>query len=129
MKTGGAARALGGREGGGLVAFRDATGKAGLIDEFCPHRRASLAYARNEKGGLRCVYHGWQTDVARGPRARDAPRAPKEHDGEVLAAGATAYPCGRRAACSASYMGPLVEHLISRLPRGSICRQAVTCCR
>ena len=43
-----------------LVAFRDPSGKAGLIEEFCPHRRASLAYARNEKGGLRCLYHGWK---------------------------------------------------------------------
>lgn len=43
-----------------LVAFRDPSGKAGLVDEFCPHRRASLAYARNEVGGLRCLYHGWK---------------------------------------------------------------------
>src|SRR6185436_4484348 len=35
-----------------LVAFRDPTGKPGLINEFCPHRRASLVYGRNEEGGL-----------------------------------------------------------------------------
>src|SRR5690349_17532513 len=34
-----------------LVAFRDPTGKPGLMDEFCPHRRASLYYGRNEEGG------------------------------------------------------------------------------
>jgi phthalate 4,5-dioxygenase len=43
-----------------LVAFRDPAGKLGLIHEFCPHRGASLAYGRNEDGGLRCLYHGWK---------------------------------------------------------------------
>ncbi|SLN75755.1 Rieske 2Fe-2S domain-containing protein [Oceanibacterium hippocampi] len=47
-----------------LVAFRDSDGKVGLIDEFCPHRGPSLAYARNENCGLRCLYHGWKFDVA-----------------------------------------------------------------
>ena len=42
-----------------LVAFRDADGKVHVVDEFCPHRRASLAYARCEDGGLRCIFHGW----------------------------------------------------------------------
>lgn len=46
-----------------LVAFRDTTGRIGLLEEFCPHRRASLWLGRNEKAGLRCVYHGWKFDV------------------------------------------------------------------
>jgi phthalate 4,5-dioxygenase len=46
-----------------LVAFRDSTGRVGLVDEFCPHRRASLWFGRNEEGGLRCVYHGWKFAV------------------------------------------------------------------
>ena len=46
-----------------LVAFRDSDGRVGLLDEFCPHRRASLWLARNEESGLRCVYHGWKFDV------------------------------------------------------------------
>lgn len=46
-----------------LVAFRDTAGRVGLIDEFCPHRRASLFLGRNEEGGLRCVFHGWKFDV------------------------------------------------------------------
>src|SRR6516165_8988492 len=29
----------------------------GLLDEYCPHRRASLFFGRNEECGLRCVYH------------------------------------------------------------------------
>jgi phenylpropionate dioxygenase-like ring-hydroxylating dioxygenase large terminal subunit len=43
-----------------LVAFRDPDGKPGLMKEHCPHRGASLAYGRNEPGGLRCLYHGWK---------------------------------------------------------------------
>ena len=46
-----------------LVAFRDSNGRIGLLDEFCPHRRASLFLGRNEECGLRCVYHGWKFDV------------------------------------------------------------------
>ena len=46
-----------------LIAFRDTNGRVGLLDEFCPHRRASLWLARNEECGLRCVYHGWKYDV------------------------------------------------------------------
>src|SRR5215472_1766839 len=47
-----------------LVAFRDTQGLIGLLDEYCPHRRASLWFGRNEECGLRCVYHGWKFDVA-----------------------------------------------------------------
>jgi phthalate 4,5-dioxygenase oxygenase subunit len=46
-----------------LVVFRDSEGRVGVLDEHCPHRRASLALGRNEDGGLRCLYHGWKMDV------------------------------------------------------------------
>ena len=46
-----------------LVAFRDTNGRLGVLDEHCPHRRASLALGRNEDCGLRCLYHGWKIDV------------------------------------------------------------------
>jgi phthalate 4,5-dioxygenase oxygenase subunit len=46
-----------------LVAFRATNGLIGLIEEFCPHRGASLWLGRNEENGLRCVYHGWKFDV------------------------------------------------------------------
>ena len=47
-----------------LVAFRDPAGTAGLLDAYCPHRGASLALARNEAGGLRCLYHGWKINCS-----------------------------------------------------------------
>ncbi|MGA7519026.1 MAG: Rieske 2Fe-2S domain-containing protein, partial [Pseudolabrys sp.] len=46
-----------------LVVFRDSRGRVGVLDEYCSHRRASLAFARNEECGLRCLYHGWKFDV------------------------------------------------------------------
>lgn len=47
-----------------LIAFRDTDGRLGVIGEYCPHRRASLALGRNEQCGVRCLYHGWKIDVA-----------------------------------------------------------------
>lgn len=46
-----------------LVAWRDSDGAVGLMDRYCPHRRASLVFGRNEDCGLRCLYHGWKIDV------------------------------------------------------------------
>lgn len=49
--------------GENLVVFRDSDGRVGVLDEACPHRGASLAFGRNEEGGLRCLYHGWKIDA------------------------------------------------------------------
>ncbi len=46
-----------------LVAFRDTDGRIGVLGEYCPHRKASLFFGRNEECGLRCLYHGWKFDV------------------------------------------------------------------
>jgi len=46
-----------------LVAFRASDGRLGVLGEYCLHRRASLAFGRNEDCGLRCLYHGWKFDV------------------------------------------------------------------
>jgi phthalate 4,5-dioxygenase len=46
-----------------LIAFRDSSGRVGVMDHRCPHRCASLFFGRNEENGLRCVYHGWKYDV------------------------------------------------------------------
>ncbi len=45
-----------------LIAFRDSNGDVGLVDAYCPHRRAPMYFARNEACGLRCAYHGWKFD-------------------------------------------------------------------
>ncbi|HVA35654.1 MAG TPA: Rieske 2Fe-2S domain-containing protein [Stellaceae bacterium] len=46
-----------------LVVFRDSRGRLGALGEHCLHRRASLAFGRNEDCGLRCLYHGWKFDI------------------------------------------------------------------
>ena len=46
--------------GGNYVVFRATDGSVGVLDERCRHRNASLALARNESGGLRCIFHGWK---------------------------------------------------------------------
>jgi len=46
-----------------LIAFRDSSGRVGIIDHRCPHRCASLFFGRNEADGIRCIYHGWKFDV------------------------------------------------------------------
>jgi phthalate 4,5-dioxygenase oxygenase subunit len=57
-----------------LIAFRDTAGRVGILDERCPHRRASLFFGRNEEGGIRCAYHGWKFDVD--GRCLDVPNEP-----------------------------------------------------
>lgn len=59
-----------------LVAFRDTNGRVGLVDAYCPHRRAPLFLGRNEECGLRCVYHGWKFDVD--GRCMDMPNEPAD---------------------------------------------------
>ncbi len=46
-----------------LIAFRDSSGRVGVMDHRCPHRCASLFLGRNEENGIRCVYHGWKYDI------------------------------------------------------------------
>ncbi|NQV57693.1 MAG: Rieske 2Fe-2S domain-containing protein [Rhodospirillales bacterium] len=46
-----------------LIAFRDSSGRIGIMDHRCPHRCASFFFGRNEEDGIRCVYHGWKFDV------------------------------------------------------------------
>lgn len=45
--------------GENLVLYKDLSGKYGVLDRHCPHRRADLSYGYVEEDGLRCNYHGW----------------------------------------------------------------------
>ncbi len=86
-----------------LIAFRDTTGAVGLVDAFCPHRRAPLFFGRNEECGLRCVYHGWKFDVA-----GNCVDLPSEPDGSPMKAGIKliAYPTHEKAGIVWAYLGP-----------------------
>src|SRR5207245_9020905 len=65
-------------QGERLIAFRDSSGRVGIMDHRCPHRCASLFLGRNEADGLRCIYHGWKFDVA--GNCVDVPSVPAPAD-------------------------------------------------
>lgn len=62
--------------GENFVAFRSEDGRIGMMDELCPHRRASLVLARNEDCALRCLFHGWKFGLD--GRAIEAPSEPPD---------------------------------------------------
>ena len=85
-----------------LIAFRDSSGRVGVLDHRCPHRCASLFFGRNEKGGLRCIYHGWKYDVA--GNCLDMPNLPADQDFRQKVK-AKAYKAAERGGLVYVYMG------------------------
>jgi phenylpropionate dioxygenase-like ring-hydroxylating dioxygenase large terminal subunit len=85
-----------------LIAFRDSSGRVGMLANACPHRGASLFFGRNEQDGLRCVYHGWKYDVT--GACVDMPNEPAEANFREKIH-ATAYPCQERGGIIWTYMG------------------------
>jgi phthalate 4,5-dioxygenase len=92
--------------GENLIAFRDTSGRVGLIGNHCPHRGASLFYGRSEGNGLRCVYHGWKYDVT--GRCVDMPSEPPESTFKDRIR-AVAYPCRERGGIVWAYLGTRLE--------------------
>ena len=86
-----------------LVAFRDTSGKIGLLDEYCPHRRVSLFFGRNEECGLRCIYHGWKFDTD--GQCLEMMNEPAENDFSHKLQVAS-YPTIERGGIVWAYMGP-----------------------
>jgi phenylpropionate dioxygenase-like ring-hydroxylating dioxygenase large terminal subunit len=89
-----------------LLAFRDTSGKVGLVNYACPHRGAPMVFARNEESGLRCMYHGWKFDAD--GRCTDMPAEPADsqlrHRLRI-----DAYPVRERGGVLWAYMGPDAE--------------------
>ena len=86
-----------------LIAFRDTTGRYGLMDEFCAHRGVSLWFARNEECGLRCAYHGWKYDVT--GQCMEVPSEPAE-SGFAQKIKLKSYPLIERGGVLWAYLGP-----------------------
>lgn len=86
-----------------LVAFRDTTGKVGLVAAHCPHRNAPLFFGRNEECGLRCVYHGWKFD--RTGQCIDMPSEP-DYSRFKLSVKVRAYPTWEGGDVIWAYLGP-----------------------
>ena len=94
-----------------LIAFRDSGGRVGMIQNYCPHRGASLFYGRNEEGGLRCIYHGWKFDVT--GACLEMFNEPDESNFAAKVK-AIAYPCVERNGAIWTYLGP--EEVTPPLP-------------
>lgn len=86
-----------------LVVFRGPDGSVGLVEEFCPHRGASLAYARNEESGLRCLYHGWK--ICGDGRVLETPPEPSDSN-FARKLRHTAYKVREAGGIVWTYMGP-----------------------
>jgi phthalate 4,5-dioxygenase oxygenase subunit len=84
-----------------LVAFRDSSGTVGLVQEECPHRGASLLFARNEEYGLRCAYHGWKFDTL--GRCVDQPSERRSFAEQIRI---VSYPTYESGGLVWAYMGP-----------------------
>lgn len=87
-----------------LVAFRDKSGRVGLLHRHCCHRGASLEYGIIQERGIRCCYHGLQFDVdgmlIEAPGERDKGKRLRES----ICQGA--YPAFERDGLVFAYMGP-----------------------
>lgn len=86
-----------------LVVFRDTGGKVGVLQAYCPHRRALLYWGRNEECGLRCAYHGWKFDVS--GQCVDMPTEPPEST-YVARLATIGYPAAEKGGLIWVYFGP-----------------------
>lgn len=86
-----------------LVAFRDGSGRTGLIDRHCAHRGTSLEYGRIEPEGIRCCYHGWLYDVE--GRCLEQPAEPPDSTSKDRVRQAW-YPTHEFGGLVFAYMGP-----------------------
>jgi 5,5'-dehydrodivanillate O-demethylase len=90
-----------------LVVYRDRSGRYGLIDRHCPHRRADMSYGWVEEQGVRCSYHGWLVNeegrtLEQPYEDTTLPRTSAREGCNV-----PAYPVREMAGLLWAYMGPL----------------------
>jgi 5,5'-dehydrodivanillate O-demethylase len=89
-----------------LVLFKDRSGTYGLLDRYCPHRRADLGFGMVETTGLRCSYHGWcfdETGACLAQPYEDTVRPDNSFRSKVKTA---AYPVRAKAGLLWAYLGP-----------------------
>jgi len=91
--------------GENLVLYKDLSGRFGLVDRHCPHRRADLSNGWVESAGIRCSYHGWLMDqtgacIEQPYEDTTNPRTAKD-DCRI-----NAYPVRELAGLLWAYMGP-----------------------
>jgi 5,5'-dehydrodivanillate O-demethylase len=86
-----------------LVLFQTKNGEAGLLDDRCSHRGASLSYGRVEERGIACAYHGWLYDI-RG-NCLEVPAEPADSN-FCRSVKHKAYPIQKLAGLYWAYLGP-----------------------
>ena len=86
-----------------LVAFRDHSGRVGVLHRKCAHRGTSLEFGIVSKRGIRCCYHGWLYDVD--GTILEMPAEPRDSRlSQTVCQGA--YPAFEREGLVFAYMGP-----------------------
>lgn len=89
-----------------LVAFRDRSGRIGVLQRHCSHRGTSLEYGIIQPRGIRCCYHGWLYDID--GTIMEMPAEPADSKiYETVYHGA--YPALERDGIVFAYMGPPEE--------------------
>ncbi len=106
-----------------FVAFRATDGRVAVLDEACPHRRASLLLARNEDCALTCIFHGWKIDV--GGFVRETPTQFKNPEGFAAHVKVGHYPVREAGGLIWTYVGqgeppPFPDFEFTRLPDENI---------
>jgi len=105
-----------------LVAFRDRSGRIGVLQRHCAHRGTSLEFGIIQPKGIRCCYHGWVYDID--GRILEMPAEPKDSRvyGTVFQG---AYPAFERHGLVFAYMGKpeekpaFPEYDVYRYPAGN----------
>ncbi len=91
-----------------LVVFRTTTGKVGVVQDRCSHRRTQLTVGIAEADGIRCGYHGWK--FALDGRCLEQPPEPRM----IPRADITAYPAEELGGLIFAYLGPKPAPLLPR---------------
>jgi 5,5'-dehydrodivanillate O-demethylase len=94
-----------------LVLFVTPQGAAGLLNDRCAHRGASLSYGRVEARGIACAYHGWLYDTK-----GNCLETPAEPAGSnfCLTVKQKAYPVQKLAGLYWAYLGPQPAPIIPK---------------
>ena len=94
-----------------LVLFVTLEGEAGLLNDRCAHRGASLSYGRVEARGIACAYHGWLYDTK--GNCLETPAEPARSS-FCLTVKQKAYPVQKLAGLYWAYLGPQPAPMIPK---------------
>jgi len=97
--------------GESLVLYRDRSGRLGLVQAACAHRRVNLVFGIPEDEGIRCPYHGWRYDNT--GQCVEMPAEPEDTTFPQRVK-LTAYPVQELSGLIFAYMGPQPAPLLPR---------------